>query len=574
MVRDRLLLGSLLLLVCALSVTACTDDGELPDDALDELDASVPGATAAIPAGCVVVENDVPQTLACTGLYGTSGTTEKSVPPYVRLFSPASPLWSDGAEKQRWLQLPEGSVIDSSKVDSWTFPVGTKAWKEFKHKGKRIETRYFLKVAPGIWRAATYLWNDAETEATRFAGGDVPVPDGTYHVPTGEECEQCHRGSRDQLLGLEPLLMGMPGAQGLTVATLTAENKLSHPPARTEYQIPDDGTGMSASVLAWMHVNCGVGCHNDNPSSYGYPSQLYLRLNPTVIQSGDLASWGPLKTTIGQLAHTSNFAGSTRIVPGSPEQSLLVQLAETRGSNRAMPPIASRIVDEQGVANLREWIRRLGDKADAGARDAGSAAGPLDALDAGLADASLSGFDAEVSDATVGGDAALADGGLVELADAGVPAVTEPLDAGVLPPVVEPVDAGLSVPVTPPVTEPVDAGVPVVAPPVTPAPLPTPPVVSPAPVVEPVDAGPVAPVTPAPTPPSFEPLDAGLVEPITPVPVPPAPMTPPVVAPPPLVEPLDAGVAVPPPAVEPAPVTPPVPVVEPAPVTPPVVAPL
>ena len=43
-----------------------------------------------------------------------------------RLISPRYPLWSDGAEKQRYLSLPPGTQIDTSNMDDWKFPVGTR----------------------------------------------------------------------------------------------------------------------------------------------------------------------------------------------------------------------------------------------------------------------------------------------------------------------------------------------------------------------------------------------------------------------------------------------------------------
>lgn len=428
-------LGFWALAACVSGLSGCGDDsGEGV-----ELDASVGaalegGTVTALPADCPPLNTDAPTRLACTGLYGASGTTEKSVPAQVRPFSPASPLWSDGADKARWIQLPEGAQVDTSRPGVWSFPDGTRAWKEFKHKGKRIETRFFMKLGPGRWRTATYLWNDAETDAVNFAGGDVPVSDGTYHVPTNEECEQCHRGSRDQLLGFEPLLLGMAGAEGLTLPTLVAENKLSHPPSRTSYQIPDDGTGVGPQVLAWMHVNCGVGCHNTNENSYGYPSRLFLRLSPEMLEAGGPSTWDPVRTTLSQTAHTSNFAGATRIVPGAPEASLLMELATTRGNNRAMPPIATRTLDQPNIDLLREWIRRLGGASDGG-MDGGAPAAGLEAgvvFDAAVVDAATPdvSLDADTRDAEVDGSVEN-DAAVVEAPDAGVSA--ELPDAAVAP---------------------------------------------------------------------------------------------------------------------------------------------
>ena len=66
-------------------------------------------------------------------------------------------LWSDGAAKQRWIAIPPGTKIDTSNIDEWVFPNGTKAWKEFRLDGKRIETRLYEKGASGTWRHATFV---------------------------------------------------------------------------------------------------------------------------------------------------------------------------------------------------------------------------------------------------------------------------------------------------------------------------------------------------------------------------------------------------------------------------------
>jgi hypothetical protein len=301
--------------------------------------------------------SQLPGRLECTGLY--SSLIAKETAQGVRHFAPAVWLWSDNADKQRWIQLPAGATIDTSNPDEWSFPVGTKAWKEFKYDGKRIETRIFQKVRSDRWLRGTYVWNADETAAELSFGANLPVSDGIYHVPTQDECDACHKGRTDRLLGFEAPLLGLPGAQGITLATLIAEGRLTQPPATTEYKVPDDGTGVAAQALPWLHVNCGVSCHNENPNSTGYITGMFLRISPLELQSGSMANWKALTTTTGVLAKTTAFAGRSRIVPGSPEQSLLVALAETRGNNQAMPPIGTQIVDQQNLAHVREWIRRL-----------------------------------------------------------------------------------------------------------------------------------------------------------------------------------------------------------------------
>ncbi len=62
-------------------------------------------------------------------------------------FEPAHVLWADGADKRRFLKLPPGTQIDTSDMDHWQFPVGTKVFKEFALNGQRLETRMIERAA-------------------------------------------------------------------------------------------------------------------------------------------------------------------------------------------------------------------------------------------------------------------------------------------------------------------------------------------------------------------------------------------------------------------------------------------
>ena len=260
----------------ALALTAgcgSSDEREaVPNDSGSE--ASANGSDA----GCSS-DGLLPSDLVCTGLYADIAT--KQLSPRARPYAPATPLWSDGAEKKRWIDLPDGTQIDTSNPGEWAFPVGTKLWKEFSKGGKRVETRVFQKVRPDQWLYATYAWNADESTAVRSPGGDVDIGGGVYHIPTAAECNMCHRGRVDHILGFEPVSLGLPGATGLTLATLAAENRLSQPPAQVELTVGDDGTGVDAPALRWLHVNCGTSCHNANPNATAYSTGLRMRLDAT-----------------------------------------------------------------------------------------------------------------------------------------------------------------------------------------------------------------------------------------------------------------------------------------------------
>src|SRR4051794_40981119 len=105
----------------------------------------------------------VPERLSQTGLY-QPGTL--NIDPQNRAFAPQYPLWSDGARKSRWVQLPAGARIDTATPDRWQLPVGTRLWKEFEFDGRKVETRMLWRASRDRWAYASYIWNQEQTDAT------------------------------------------------------------------------------------------------------------------------------------------------------------------------------------------------------------------------------------------------------------------------------------------------------------------------------------------------------------------------------------------------------------------------
>jgi hypothetical protein len=286
----------------------------------------------------------------------------------VREFLPAVPLWSDGAEKTRWIFLPAGQTINVANADAWRFPIGTKFFKEFKWKGKRVETRLFWKVGDnplsmGNWVRTAYKWNATETEATRTGGEDIMVGTDAYHIPSTTECDQCHKGRVDRALGFEAILLGLPGATGVNLATLQSEGLLSGGTISSNIQIGDDGTGHGAEALGWLHVNCGVSCHNANPGSEAYSTGLRLQLKTADMDGRSSVAFDSRATSVSVNTTTGRWLGKVRITPGSSADSWLYSLMSTRNPQTMrdqMPPIASRVVPVDGAQIIRDWIDSMG----------------------------------------------------------------------------------------------------------------------------------------------------------------------------------------------------------------------
>ena len=328
------------------------------DDGASPVEVNAPPAPLVLPPSCDSDTDAPPRQLVCTGLY--ADIEGKQTAPGVAPYAPAIPLWSDGAEKQRWILLPAGGVIDNTDPGEWSFPVGTKVWKEFSRGGQRVETRLWQKIHDGYWVNATYAWDADESGATLSSGGDITLADGTtYHVPTNDECQKCHRGRTDRILGFEQVLLGLPGAVGLTLEALVAQGQLSDPPASTSLTIGDDGTGAAAAALGWLHVNCGTTCHNANSGSSAFAAGMLLRLDPNQLDGRPVNDFEALKTTLGVVVGTPNWSGQIRIVPGSPDQSLIYQLISHRGTGSQMPPIATDLVDELDIPLVAGWIAAM-----------------------------------------------------------------------------------------------------------------------------------------------------------------------------------------------------------------------
>ena len=153
--------------------------------------ANLPGS-AALAQRVAAGSDDFPPTLHETGLYAPG--SGRRVGTDVMVFSPQYPLWSDGADKQRWMRLPAGGFIDASDADAWVFPPGTRFSKEFGHTGRPVETRVIERRADGTWHFAAYVWNAAAGRSCRRCRSrsttTSPTPTWRRSTPT---CEPSRR---------------------------------------------------------------------------------------------------------------------------------------------------------------------------------------------------------------------------------------------------------------------------------------------------------------------------------------------------------------------------------------------
>jgi len=303
-------------------------------------------------------EDGVFDLLSETGLY--ADISDKSINSFVIPFEPKFQLWSDGADKQRWIYIPECDTIDTSDGNNWAFPVGTRMFKEFSVDGMRVETRLITRTGTGPrdFIYTSYLWNDDETDATRVDSAGLQDARGTAHdIPSVEQCLRCHGsyayggGRPSRALGFSAIQLH-GASDHTTLAELDTMGVFSHP-VKITHDVPGDQTTQAA--LGYLHANCG-NCHNSTTDGVPHVDlDLWLDVEATTVEQ--TAAWTSAVGQPNTLFNDQHVAG--RIVPGEPNTSAILYRMSQRGNNAQMPPIATHTVDDNGISIITDWIESL-----------------------------------------------------------------------------------------------------------------------------------------------------------------------------------------------------------------------
>ncbi len=311
--------------------------------------------------------------LSQTGLFADIPT--ETLGARVLEFTPQFVLWTDGAEKRRWVHIPEGEQIDTSDIDEWKFPVGTKVWKEFSRDGIRIETRLLEKLPPeraaeGFegWLAMAYIWNEEQTDAVAAPMGEENVKGTEHDVPSQEACGKCHDMRVEKPIGFSAVQLDHEGA-GATLQTLLDAGWLSDPPA-VDLTVPGDE--VEREVLGYLHANCGH-CHRARSPVNSRVSSLRLWLESESLASVEETE--AYQALVDQ--YTESGQGSInlyRVVSGDPDNSELMRRITIRQGSAElmgveldglevddvpMPPLGTEIPDDTAIELVRNWILSL-----------------------------------------------------------------------------------------------------------------------------------------------------------------------------------------------------------------------
>ena len=288
-----------------------------------------------------------------------------------------APLFSNYAEKARFIYLPEQVAMNFVPEGVFDFDEGAILIKNFFYSNKRsngenerkiIETRLLIKEKE-LWKPLNYLWNENQTEAyLDYVGKTIPVawqdPQGkerkvNYVVPNNNQCKNCHNADNK----ITPI--------GITAAQLNqryfasndsinqleffkSKTLLKHFTKASDYlPMPSWNDVLTATLdqraRAYLDANCAH-CHSAVGSAKN--SGLYLNYH-----QNDSRKRGVLKPPIAAGKGSGDFQYD--IVPGKPEESIFIYRMKSNDPAIRMPEIGRSVVHEEGVALLTAYIESL-----------------------------------------------------------------------------------------------------------------------------------------------------------------------------------------------------------------------
>lgn len=315
----------------------------------------------------VTTVNDYPEKLSEWNLFGQPMANLIPINARVIPYEINAALFSDYAHKARFIQLPEGKPMEYHDAEVMNFPVSTVLIKNFFYPSKEsdlgserriLETRLLIREEDG-WKAIVYEWNEEQTEATRLLLGATKsvnrideqgvIQQVSYTIPSQPQCKSCHD------LGGEMTPIG-PSARQLNknnqLSDWISKGFLAANPDQSFPRLVDynqTSESLNLRARAWLEVNCAH-CHRrEGPAKN---SGLYL-----LASQSDPYRLGVNKPPIAAGKGSGGLKHS--IVPGAPDESILVHRISSLEPGEMMPELGRSMNHEEGVRLISDWIRSM-----------------------------------------------------------------------------------------------------------------------------------------------------------------------------------------------------------------------
>jgi len=309
--------------------------------------------------------NLLSQTGAFTDLQNL--TVRDGIIPYEMI----EPFWSDGAEKYRWVAIPNNGnhntpeeQVTFSEDGNWQFPKGSVMIKHFEYGGRKIETRFEVHGQDGQYYYLSYRWNDQGTDAVLGNNSEtknffINGENFSWYYPSTFDCQSCHQAAAGKVLGLK---------------TRYLNKTIDYGPA----------LGQQNQLLAWSsqgifnrNISAGdinnfttVAAKDDASASLEWRARSYIDVNCSYCHlpgTGNRASFDARITTsldnqnliYGFLNNSLGSGDAFTIVPQDIPNSMIHRRLNSLTDGIAMPPLAKGRVDQAGVQLIADWISSL-----------------------------------------------------------------------------------------------------------------------------------------------------------------------------------------------------------------------
>ena len=281
-----------------------------------------------------------------------------------------SSLFSDYADKERFVYVPEGVKAKFKPNEVYEFPVGAVLVKTFSYSettsmGKKLlETRLLLNQENG-WKAHTYVWNEEQTDAFLKVAGytyenieflkNGELMQVSYRVPNQNQCKECHL-KNNAIMPIGPKSRNLNFSiqykdEEENQISFWIENGLveNHMPLDLIVNWTDQSATLNHRARAYLDINCGH-CH----LSSGSASNTGLYLNYT--ETNDM-NIGIFKKPVAAGRASADLKYS--IVPGKPQESILLHRMNSLDPGVMMPESGRALLTSEGVELINDWIENL-----------------------------------------------------------------------------------------------------------------------------------------------------------------------------------------------------------------------
>lgn len=211
----------------------------------------------------------------------------------------------------------------------------------------------------------TYRWNADGTDAELVSEpSDEGIQDAagqqsrTWHFLDFGQCWSRHRVD-NRVLGFTPQQLDLTTSDGTEqLAALAARGVLD--PASIAKMTPglarpsDPAASLDARAGAYLEANCSS-CHHPGASFLGGETTWNARSGVPVAARGLIGA----RHHNVPMARALNLAAAPLVDPGNPSGSILMARVKSRDPDLRMPPLASNMVDQDGVRLLEQWISSL-----------------------------------------------------------------------------------------------------------------------------------------------------------------------------------------------------------------------